>query len=72
MFMKACACVALSGCQIGNSCQDNAGKSLGHVYRKRISSVEKYFSGSPVKFCRHGLMEASLSRLKLAVTAASL
>ena len=42
LFMRAWACVALSGWRVKNYCQDNTRKSLGPVvYRKRVPRAGK-------------------------------
>ena len=47
-FMRACACLVLSGWQVKDSRQDNTRKSLGPVvYRKRVPRAGKQLAGSP-------------------------
>ena len=48
LFMRAWACVALSGWRVKNHCQDNTRKSLGPVvYKMRVPRAGKQLAGSP-------------------------
>ena len=48
LFMRAGACVALSGWQVKSSRQDNTRKYLGRVvYKKRVPRVGQQLAGSP-------------------------
>ena len=47
LFMRAWACVALSGWRVKNYCEDNTRKSLGPVvYKMRVPRAGKQLAGS--------------------------
>ena len=61
LFMRAWACVALSGWRVKNYCQDNTRKSLGPVvYRKESPERE---NNSPVHPAT--VTSSSIDRFKL-------